>query len=147
MKDALSLDLLSALLELSSIHRISLELFYNQLSNSNTRMHLSALFSRCCHLKSLTLLPLEIDGQYGMFVDALLAIVPSQVKHLTFTIQNHEQMERALTTMQHLWSISFNFPYHRKIDGREAIDWLSSNGRIFTYSETDRSLSFWVENV
>lgn len=147
MNDVCSLDLLTALLDLPSIHRISLELFYNQLSTSTMRMQLAALFIRCCCLRSLTLLPLEIDGQYDMSVETIVAIVPSHVKHLTFKIEKLEQMIKTLKTMQHLWSISFNFPYHRKINAKEVIDWLSSSGRTFTYSVTDHSLSFWLENV
>ena len=147
MNDTCSLDLLTALLDLSSIRRITLELFYKQLSTSTMRMQLSSLFTRCSRLISLTLLPLEIDGQYDMSVETILAIVPSHVKHLTLKIQKLEQMKKALNTMQQLWSISFNFPYHRNINAKEVIDWLSSSGRTFTHSVTDHSLSFWLENL
>ena len=147
MNDVCSLDLLSVVLDLASVHRMSLQLPYNQLSASRMRMSLSSLFARPDELRSLTLLPLEIEGQYDTPVDTILAIVPSHIKHLTFKIQKLEQMKQTLQIMQHLWSISFNFPYHRKIIGREVIDWLSAIGRIFTYSETDHSLSFWLEHA
>ena len=139
-----SSDYLSRWINFSFIRRLFLLLYYNDLSSIQTKRNLSSLFTCACHMKTLILLPLELDGQYDVPVDTIASLVPSCVKHFTFKVQCLRHIEVALTMLRDLCSITFHVPHHRKINSQEVIQWLTDHERTVTYSETDQFIRFWL---
>ena len=133
-----SIHFLSALVDLSYIRRFVIQLHYDQLSIFNLVAH----FPR---LKSLDLVPLDADdASHQMKMEKITLSIPMHVKHVTLKIQSLDEMKLVFNTLPHISSIMFNYPYHRKINSKEIIQWLQENRRTFTFFETDHSLNIWL---
>ncbi len=141
-----SLHFISMLVDLLHLQTLSFQSDFEQSTVSNTVENLVTLVNRASNICSLILLPLTADGQYNTTMTTLCSIVSFHVKHLTLKIQNLDDMKIVVEKLQHLSSVSFNFPSDRKINSNEIIDWLINNGRNLTHLENDYSLHFWFSN-
>jgi len=141
-----SLHFISMLVDLLHLQTLSFQSDFEQSTVSNTVDNLVTLVNRASNICSLILLPLTTNGQYNTTMATLCSIVSFHVKHLTSKIQNLDDMKIVVEKLQHLSSVSFNFPSDRKINSNEIIDWLINNGRNFTHLENDYSLHFWFSN-
>ncbi|CAF0817129.1 unnamed protein product [Adineta steineri] len=130
---------ISILVDLLKLQKLSFRSDFDQSTIDN----LTVLVNQAFNIHSLSLLPLNMDGQYNTTVTNLCSIVSLHVKHLTIKIEKLDDMKIVVKKLKHLLSISFNFPSDRKINSHEMIDWLINNGQNFTYLEYEYFLHFW----
>ena len=141
-----ALHFISILVDLPNLQTLSFQSDFNQPTVSKTVDKLVKLVHLTSNIRSLVILPLATDGQYTIDMLTLCSIVPFHVKHLTLKIQKPNDMKTVIEKLKHLLSVSFRFPYDRKIHVNEMIDWLVSNGRDLTHLEDDDSLRIWLGN-
>ena len=138
-----ALYFISSLIDLSNLQSLSFRSHFEQTTVLNTVDHLTTLIHRASNVISLIILPINPNEQYNTTMVTLCSIVPLHVRHFTVKIQKLEDMKMVVEKLKHLTSVSFHFPFDRKINSNEMIDWLLNNGRNLTYLENESSLQFW----
>ncbi|CAF1053538.1 unnamed protein product [Adineta ricciae] len=139
-----STHFISMLINVSQLQDLSFQSDFNQKTAANVVDSLTKFIQRISHLRSLSVLPLDINGQYHVDMANLSSIVPLSVEHLTLKIEKLEHMILLIKNLDHLSSVSFNYPHDRKIITDEMIEWLSNSGRDFSHLEREYSLHFWL---
>ncbi|UJR08749.1 hypothetical protein I4U23_013006 [Adineta vaga] len=141
-----ALHFISMLVNVLELRTLSFQSDFHPKTASKIVDNLMKFLQKTSHLRSLIVLPLDINGQYHVNMMTLCSIVPVHIENFALKVQNLDDMREVLENLIYLSSVSFNYPHDRKIISIEIIEWLINNGEKFSYIEKEYSIHFWFSN-
>ncbi len=133
-----TLELLSSLIDLSTISEIELSIDFTRGNVLKTTAGIVALLEKTTNVRSLI-----IPCRTAM-VQTIYSIVSERVQHLQIIVKSVEDMKIILKQFTHLSSVTFKFSQYSTISITEIVEWLTATTRDFTYQSTKSSVSFWL---
>jgi len=133
-----SLELLSSLIDLSTITELELRIDFTLGDISKTTVGIVTFLEKTTNVRSL------IIPSRTVSIKTICSIVSHRVQHLQISVNSVEDMKMILKRFDHLSSVTFIFSASSLVPIAEIIEWLIRNDRDFTYQSTQCSLSLWL---
>jgi hypothetical protein len=133
-----SLELLSSLIDLSTITELELNIDFTLGDTAKTIAGIAALLNRTTSVRSL------IIPSRTVSVQTICSIVSYPVQHLQIPVNSVEEMKVILKRFDYLSSVTFKFPADSLTPIAQIVEWLMTTSRDFTHQSTKSSLSLWL---
>ena len=133
-----SIELLTALIDLTIVTELELNIDFNQSDVPNTIAGIVALLERMTSIRSLLIPTRTVTPRI------ICSIVSNRVEHLQIPIHTIDEIKVILKRFDHLSSVTFRFAEDSLVLIGETIQWLLAEDRDFTYRSTKYLLSLWL---
>jgi hypothetical protein len=133
-----SLELLSSLIDLSTITELELNIDFKQGDTVKIISGIINLLKRTTNVRSL------IFPSRTVSVPTICSIVSYPIQHLQIPVNNVDEMKLILKQFDYLSSVTFKFTADSLNPIAEIIEWLTATSRDFTHQSTKFSLSLWL---
>jgi hypothetical protein len=141
-----SLELLSTILDLSRIVKLSLSVNFIPENTPSAVSNIIALLNQASNLRSLVLLDYWAPDNLMARMKAICSMITPNIKHLQIRVKNLDDIKYILERLEHLTSVTFEYAQILTINRQEFIQSLAYLKRYTSLWESQQALHVWLGN-